>query len=244
MKTGLVSVTFRRLTRQDIVKLCEKAGLEMIEWGGDVHVPAGDIFAAAEAAVLCERAGIVPQGYGSYYNAADDPELFRPSLVSAKMLGAKYIRIWAGRGLEYSETAEKNIAAAVEASARDGIKISLECHRGTMTENADIGVKLAKNTGCMLHFQPNPDIDFNADLDVLKRYSPYLCAVHVFAWEQALRGGVKTEERLPLKARKEQWLRYASEAPDVPFLLEFVRNDSADSFFEDAEALLDIAGAR
>ena len=41
--TGLVSVTFRDKTPAEIVSEVKKAGLDAIEWGGDVHVPHGDV---------------------------------------------------------------------------------------------------------------------------------------------------------------------------------------------------------
>ena len=38
MLPGLVSITLRQLTPQQIVELCHKNQLQVIEWGGDVHV--------------------------------------------------------------------------------------------------------------------------------------------------------------------------------------------------------------
>ena len=43
MKTGLVSVSFRNLTADAIIDLAAGCGLQCIEWGGDVHVPPGNI---------------------------------------------------------------------------------------------------------------------------------------------------------------------------------------------------------
>jgi hypothetical protein len=43
IRTGLVSVTFRQLSAEEIIKLVVCAGLEGIEWGGDIHVPHGDL---------------------------------------------------------------------------------------------------------------------------------------------------------------------------------------------------------
>ena len=42
-RLGLVSVSFRPYTPEDILKAMTKAGLNYIEWGGDVHAPAGDM---------------------------------------------------------------------------------------------------------------------------------------------------------------------------------------------------------
>ena len=41
--TGLLSVTFRHLPFERIIELAAEAGLDGIEWGGDVHVPPGDL---------------------------------------------------------------------------------------------------------------------------------------------------------------------------------------------------------
>lgn len=40
--SGLVSVSFRDLDDDRIVELCARAGLQGIEWRGDVHQPHGD----------------------------------------------------------------------------------------------------------------------------------------------------------------------------------------------------------
>ena len=41
--TGLTSVTFRKLDPLQVIQLTKSAGLQSIEWGGDIHVPAGDL---------------------------------------------------------------------------------------------------------------------------------------------------------------------------------------------------------
>ncbi|MNI10046.1 hypothetical protein D3C73_631400 [compost metagenome] len=52
IRTGLVSVTFRRLSVEEIVMMVQKAGLQDIEWGGDIHVPHGNFQRAHEVAKL------------------------------------------------------------------------------------------------------------------------------------------------------------------------------------------------
>ena len=230
MKKGLVSVTFRQFDNDKIVQICKKADLKYIEWGGDIHVLSGDLAAAKRTAELCRDNGIIPVGYGSYYNAADSISAFIPALDTAKALGAEYIRIWAGRSAEYKENIKNNIKEAVSLSKDAGIAVSLECHRKTATEDADIAVTLAKQTGCLLHFQPNPDISREENLRIIQKTKPYLCACHVFAWE-------KGDVRLPLSEQSDIWVRYAKAAGDVPFMLEFVCNDSEAALCIDAETL-------
>ena len=43
IRPGLCSVTFRALDVPAVVRLAAEAGLERIEWAGDVHVPPGDL---------------------------------------------------------------------------------------------------------------------------------------------------------------------------------------------------------
>ena len=230
MKRGLVSVTFRQLPCEEIIRLCRENGLSYIEWGGDIHVPAGDTGKAAEVAELCRAAGVTPLGYGSYYNASDDFARFQPVLDTARALGAGYVRIWAGKSREYDSAAEENIKKAVLEAKRYGIAVCLECHRWTMTDDPGLAVRLAQRTGCLLHFQPNPDITFEENLSALQAFSPYLCALHVFAWE-------KGEIRLPLSRHTDQWVKYATAAGDVPFLLEFVAENDPENLKNDAAAL-------
>ena len=126
--------------------------------------------------------------------------------------------------------AAENIKKAVLEAERYGIAVCLECHRWTMTEDPGLAVRLAERTGCLLHFQPNPDISFEENLSALKAFSPYLCALHVFAWE-------KGDVRLPLIRHKDQWIKYAMAAGDVPFLLEFVAENDPENLKDDAAAL-------
>ena len=158
MKRGLVSITFRNLSCEEIIAQCVRNGLEYIEWGGDVHIPAGNIGRATEVRKLCADAGLVPVGYGSYYNAAADLSGFLPVLSTSAALGARYVRIWAGNKCEYDRRIADNIAACVALAAPFGLAVTLECHRWTMTEDPDIAASLALNTGCKLHFQPIRDL--------------------------------------------------------------------------------------
>ena len=233
MKKGLVSVTFRGLDCGGIIEFSVGAGLKYIEWGGDIHIPAGDDATALRVNVLSSLAGLKSVGYGSYYNAAASIDRFYPNLNTARALGAEYIRIWAGKSKEYDNNAAENIKTAVCAAVKYGISVSLECHRGTMTEDAEQAVKLARNFGCKLHFQPNPDVSFDENLNTVRAFAPYLCACHVFAWD-------KGDIRKPLSEQKDEWIEYAKEAPDVPFLLEFVMGDTLNQAYDDAATLGEI----
>lgn len=230
MKKGLVSITFRKLTPCEIMDLCVENGLEYIEWGGDIHVRPDDTGRAKAVKKLCDERGLKPAGYGSYYNAAKDFSLFIPNLDTACELGAEYIRIWGGNSAAFDEAATENIARAVKLASERGLCVCLECHRWTMTEDHTVALKVAELTGCRLHFQPNPDITFEQNLQALKATKQHLCACHVFAWG-------KGDVRLPLEAQRSQWTAYASVAGDVPYLLEFVAHDDPANLVTDAAEL-------
>ena len=66
IRPGLCSVTLRALEPSAVVELAAAAGLEAIEWGGDVHVPPGDVDRAGQVRTLTEGAGLAVASYGSY----------------------------------------------------------------------------------------------------------------------------------------------------------------------------------
>ena len=99
-KKGLVSISFRSKSVEEIARAARAAGLEAIECGGDVHVPHGDLDAARNAAEISKKYGLECVHYGSYYKIGySDPELFSSVLESARVLGAPIIRVWAGQGI-------------------------------------------------------------------------------------------------------------------------------------------------
>ena len=65
IKTGLVSITFRKKSPEEVVALVCDAGLDAIEWGGDIHAPHGDLAKAREIREMCDSRGIAIPSYGS-----------------------------------------------------------------------------------------------------------------------------------------------------------------------------------
>ena len=72
---GLVSVSFRGESPETILHEARAAGLRAIEWGGDVHVPPGDLENARRIGAATREAGLSVAAYGSYYRlgTAEDP---------------------------------------------------------------------------------------------------------------------------------------------------------------------------
>ena len=84
LNPGLVTVTFRRFTREEICQTARKAGLSRLEWGGDIHVPPEDPSAARDAVSLTRAYGLAADTYGSYYRCT--PEEVRFIMIDPKMV--------------------------------------------------------------------------------------------------------------------------------------------------------------
>lgn len=231
MIAGLVSVTFRQLSPEEIVSLVVRAGLEAIEWGGDVHVPVGQFRTAREVRARCADNGIGIEAYGSYYRAEGD---FGPVLATALALGAPRIRVWAGSS---GSAEEPDRAAVVEdlrkvaaLAAGEGVEIAVEYHANTLTDTLGSALALfAEAPALKPYWQPPVGSTADDALTAVPALDPV--AVHVFSWAD-------DGTRLPLAARESLWRPVFAALPaDRHALLEFVRDDSPEAFAEDAATL-------
>jgi 3-dehydroshikimate dehydratase len=248
-RPGLLSVTFRQLSPEDIVRLAQANGLSVLEWGGDVHVPPGDTARAREVSALSRRSGLEVICYGSYYRAGhegcDGVPVFRDVLASAEALGAPSIRVWAGR--QGSDTADDDYFARVcddaariaEVAEGSGIKVVFEFHGKTLTDTPASARRLYEalpqaNIGAL--WQPLPSLDRAAQDESLDVVLPRLAHVHVYHW---LPG--PPVQRRPLAEGRSAWLAWltrmaeAERQPDC--LLEFLQDDRVDHLPDDADAL-------
>ena len=153
LKSGLLSITFRKLTAEAIIELVAQAGLACIEWGGDVHAPHGDAARAAQLKQWCDDAGIELPSYGSYYRAAVSAAQglsFEAAADTAAALGARTIRVWAGdRNAEDADAAQRaavvdDLARCIDLAAARGLTVSTEYHSGTLTNRFDAAMALLR----------------------------------------------------------------------------------------------------
>ena len=240
---GLCSVTFRNKKPEEIVLLAKRAGLSAIEWGGDIHVPHGDLKKAREVGRLCGGQGILTTSYGSYYRLGERSIPFREVLETAWELGAGQIRIWAGTKASGVTNETQWQALAEEASetaalARDaGIQVCTEYHGGTLTDSPESALRLL--TACPLlrtYWQPLFDRTEQQERAILEGLSGRLAHIHVFHWAKL--------SRLPLSEGKNRWrgyLEFVKRLPDTRCAyLEFVREDSVEQFLADAAVLKEL----
>lgn len=248
---GLVSITFRPLAPREITELCVRAGLQSIEWGGDVHVPPSNEAAAREVRSLTADAGLSVAAYGSYFRiiAADGtaPD-FEPVLASAAELGAPTVRVWAGTKDSEDVSASDSAILAdrlhtiCDQAAAAKIRVALEFHGGTYTNTADSTLRLleaADHPNLDTLWQPPVGMSQADSLESLEACLARTSDIHVFHWHP-------TRERQPLAVGADRWASYFAKIAQSPTdrhaLLEFVKDESPDQLVADAATLRAILG--
>jgi 3-dehydroshikimate dehydratase len=250
IRGGLVSISFRKLSAREVVALVARAGLQGIEWGGDVHVPHGDAGIAREVAAMTRDAGLTVAAYGSYYRAGepatgDNPD-FGAVLNSAVRLGAPTIRVWSGR--RPSLTADNAYRGIVLADLRrigalaaaHGIVVTCEHHSHTLTDSPAAARALyaaLQGGNVEAYWQPATELSGAENIASLKDLLARLVNLHVFHWVMA----DGRRERCPLAAGRADWERYLRLAEGTGrshwALLEFVKDDRPEQFIDDATTL-------
>ena len=257
---GLVSVSFRALAPKQIVDLARECGLRGIEWGGDVHVPPGDLPRAREVRQMTADAGLRTFAYGSYLRLGEDdaPAQFDAAIDVALELNAPAIRVWAGRRGSAQANAEyrrrvadhaidladraRDRAPARARAANPDLMICYEYHADTLTDTDASALDLLAATdhpNIATLWQPPHEMTIEQRERSLRGVIDRLQHVHVFHWPR--RG-----ERAPLAEGAEGWKRYirllrsAFPRTTCPLLLEFVRDDDPDQLRADAATLREI----
>ena len=257
---GLVSVTFRALSAESVLDLAVRCGLRTIEWGGDVHVPHGDLGRAAAVGAHTRSRGLAVASYGSYYrfddvvgidatDASDAPSL-DPVLDTAVALGAPVVRVWAGRRASAACPASDRdrivqyARQAGDRAAARGLTLAFEYHANTLTDTAASARALLDaidHRQVRSLWQPSHRIDRDANTRALNDILPWLVGVHMFHWGS---GGFR--DRLSLAAGAAdvaEWLavlRSAAPNDRIPVMLEFVPGDDPEQLRRDAATLTEL----
>ena len=236
--SGLVSVTFRQLSVDKIIELVKQAQLSAIEWGGDVHVPHGDMKCAIETRLKTVDAGLSIASYGSYYRVGhNEPVPYEKVLETAVALGAPLVRVWAGKhnaedaDAVYWEQVVKDSQYIAELTAAAGLKVAYEYHTNTLTNSLDSTLKLLNavgNEALTSYWQSPASCSVEENLHALDLLQPWLSNIHVNTGRQ------------PLKYN-DAWPRYLHKAAqtgrDHYALIEFVMDESSEQFLQDAKTL-------
>ena len=249
---GLVSISFRGRTPAELIAACARAGLQGIEWGGDIHVPHGNLAVAREVAARTREAGLDVAAYGSYYRVGRDESQqisFAQVLDTAVALQAPLIRVWAGEqgSAKTPPAARQRIVAESrrigEMARAAGHGVAFEFHCNTLTDATESAMDLLQATadaGLCCYWQPSVGWTHAAQCEALRRLRSSLAHLHVYQWDADGR-------REPLATGTGAWSGFLAEAAAAPLpgglpqrwaLLEFVKDDSLDQFRQDAETLI------
>lgn len=242
-KTGIVSISFRKYSKEEIAKAAKEAGLNSIEWGGDIHVPHGDISEAKKAVEITHGSGLEVAEYGAYYVIGQsEAALFDAVVDSALTLGSKIVRVWPGMNKSSDTfTTEEYDNYVLDAkricdiAKQNGITVALECHPNSLTDEYHTSLKFLSDVdreNLKMMWQPNQHRPLEYNLDSIKALYDYIVAVHVFSWER--------KTRFPLASKADDWKKYIEllRAKELNYMLEFMHDDNIETLGETAKTLI------
>nr|WP_272924002.1 TIM barrel protein [Streptomyces sp. SID3343] len=226
----------------EVARRAADAGLEVIEWGADVHAPAGEPGTVRAVREVSDRHGLRCCSYGSYFRAgpaesADFPAVARAAVV----LGAPRVRVWAGATGSRSALPDERretvrcLREAARIAADHGLELATEFHGGTLTDTVASTVRLLDEVGAdnvHTYWQPPLDTPDEQALAGLVELGDRVTAVHVFSWWPG-------NHRLPLAERRDLWGAALGlvAGRGVDALLEFVPGDDPAVLTREAETL-------
>ncbi|MBO1330453.1 sugar phosphate isomerase/epimerase [Streptomyces sp. VRA16 Mangrove soil] len=246
-RLGLCSVTYRRLPAIEVARYAVHAGLEVIEWGADVHAPAQEPGTVGTVRAVSDQYGLTCCSYGSYFRATPGELAGFPAIARAAVrLGAQRVRVWAGgTGSQHVLPDERHetvrcLREAARIAADHGLTLATEFHGGTLTDTVASTLRLLDEVDAdnvRTYWQPPQDMPDEEALAGLVELGARVAAVHAFSWWPG-------NTRRPLVAREALWTAALGllEGRGVEALLEFVPGDDPAVLAREAAALRQAAG--
>ncbi|GGJ55764.1 sugar phosphate isomerase/epimerase family protein [Virgibacillus salexigens] len=248
LKTGLCSVTFRKLSPEEIIHIVETSGLEAIEWGTDVHLTLQKSTAYIQSIKeKCRKAGIETPSLGTYYRLNESPlAYFKSCIQIADQIGAHQLRIWGGnkspKDITHSDWKKyvQETQMLCDVAGENNKSVHVELHEKTLTESETAAIQLINEVNkpnLYCYWQPLWIRSQSANISALKQLSDHISNIHVFQWDE--------HQRYPLEQGCSTWLTYfqklePSNTPTYAYL-EFVKRDDVNQFYKDAEILKKLA---
>lgn len=245
VKRGLVSISFRKHTPEEILVEMQKAGLSVIEWGSDVHAPYDDFEKIRDIVKLQQKYGITCSSYGTYFSIGFTPaEELRGYIAAAKMLGTNILRLWCGKKNWEDYTAEEKEVLFAECrllasiAQEEQVILCMECHNNTFTNTKEGALELMQavdSENFRMYWQPNQFRSQEENLAYATLLGPYTVHMHVFNWEGS--------DKYPLNLAVDTWKKYLECFPacdNRAFLLEFMPDNQLESLTAEAEGLRQI----
>lgn len=255
LTVGLTSVTFEKLSCEEIVEYCKKSGIDTIEWGSSTHVLINEPERAKEIKALCDREGMKISSYGSYYRCGeyeDAESEFAKYIEAAKIIGAPKIRVWVGKkDFEAADEAYFNKIIAelkmmCQMAKKEGISLGCEFHEATLTNKGPNSLKVIEAVGednLGMYFQHDFFESIETNCNDLISFIPTLKNIHVY--------NVTTEYKrysLGTGIAPEFWGKVAKilneRNVDANLILEFLPNPSLEELIQETKILKEIAGIK
>lgn len=241
LKIGVASVTFRNKTISQVVEIAKNAGVEFIEWGGDVHVKTLDD--AILAKKLCDENNIKISSYGSYYRTGcSDKEDWIEICRIASEMGASSVRIWLGKKDsekftedEYDELVKELKFICCKAKEYN-LLVCPECHDNTFNNNTESIIRLKNDLNCdnfKTYFQSRY-FRFSYDMDRIERTFDFIENFHVSYRD------LKREQRFRRKDKNyldKLIKKFISMNYNGIVIVEFTQGSKEKSFYKDVKKL-------
>lgn len=242
---GLVSISFRDKTPEEIIKAASAAGLCCIEWGSDIHAPVGDRERIEHILSLQKQYNLFCCSYGTYFTLGREAvSELQPYIDTAKALGTDVLRLWCGdKDSALYDEQEKiklfaDCRAVAEIAQKNGVTVCMECHPHTFTDTLSSAKELmgaVNSPAFRMYWQPNQFVSDRENIEYAEWVSESCVNVHVFNW--------RGEEWYPLKDGAEIWKKYLdSLGGGKGLLLEFMPDNRIESLESEASALKKITG--
>ncbi len=239
-ETGLVSVSFRSLEANEIIKLCRENGLGHIEWGSDIHAPYDNCTKLEEIVDLQENSGIKCSSYGTYFRIGvnDCTELYS-YIKAARILGTDTLRLWCG-DKDYTDISEEERGFIISESKKaakiaedEGVTFCMECHNKTFTNCVGGALRLMSEVDAShfrMYWQPNQYRTFEENFEYAQKIAKYTKVIHVFNWSG--------KNKYPLDEAVDIWKKYLSLFDgSQKLLLEFMPDGKPESLKDESDAL-------
>ncbi len=240
-KLGLCSVTFRKMSAAKVVEIAKKAGVNYIEWGGDIHVTNTEEARIVKS--VCDNEGIKICSYGSYYRVGcADKSKWEEICRIAKIMNASSVRVWLGEKDSEKTTQEEyirileDLKSICSVAQKYNLLVCPECHDNTYNNNTDAFLKIKselKEDNFKTYFQSRY-FRFDYDIDRIERTFDSIENVHVsyrdLAREQRFRK--KDKHYLDRLLKKLSEMNF-----DGVILVEFTKGSKEKHFLKDIKKL-------
>ena len=237
MHLGFTTVTFRNKSIEDIFNIARDNGMDMLEIGGDIHLPYNDTESLNKVINLQNKYNITAISYGTYYKVGENDLIKFESICRVtQAIGAKIIRVWLGRksskfvSKELFSSLIKELQDLCDIANKYNCIVAAEFHLNTLNDNYKSClsvIKACKRENYKTYWQPLGNL--RKDIINLENIKEHIVVVHTFNWKF---NRIRCSFKYSTKWKKFMRIILGYNK-DIPFIMEFVKGDSEINFRKD-----------